>query len=315
VFFKGFNMRILPFVSCLVLSVGVMGCQASSLFPSKESAVLSYSPSPQAVDEVEIEKAAQPNVSPLDQHMKARGDVDPSKVNRKNSYSKTVADYEAEQDRIDRQVQERINSPGYNAKRVFSQKMAENLKIEPEPLSGQYEQQERAKSYVQQVLEQYQARKDSSEADAVEEDLNRAVLEVKAQDKKQDNKDIEVVNKVADKKSMASKVSASVTDVRIGEHKDKTRIVLDLSDKTDYQAEFTNAGRVLNVELSRADWKTDKTYNVNGKSLIESYAVIKSDDGHVLRVQLKTAAEIGYESVLTPSKGYGNRIVLDLVAK
>lgn len=306
-------MRILPFVSCLALSVGVMGCQTSSLFTPKENDVLSYSS--QDVDGVEIEKAAQPNVSPLDQHMKARGDVDPSKVDRKNNYSKTVADYEAEQDEIAQQVRDRINARGSSAERISSKRLTKNLKIEPAPLAGQRSTQDDAKSYVQQVLERYQARKDGSVVVNSEEDLNKAVLEVKAQDKKLEKQEAGVLTEVVDTTPVTSKTSASVTDVRIGEHKDKTRIVLDLSDKTDYQAGFTNLGRVLNVTLPHTSWKTDKTYKVTGKSLIESYAVIKSDDGYVLRVQLKQPAKLSYERFLIPSKGYGNRIVLDLVVK
>lgn len=91
--------------------------------------------------------------SPIEQHMKARRDVDPTKINRKNKFSKTVDDYEVadkENFRVVR-VDEDVSS-------IDKEMKAKGLKIEADPLKRQKD----AKSYVQRVLAKHEASQSGS---------------------------------------------------------------------------------------------------------------------------------------------------------
>lgn len=105
--------------------------------------------------------------------------------------------------------------------------------------------------------------------------------------------------------------TAQVKGLRIGEHKDKTRIVLDVSGPAPYRYDLDNSENLLVVELPGTGWAGRQSWS--GKSpLLSSYSVSPMDDGSRLIVQLKHGASVVYESVIKPNGNNHYRIVIDL---
>lgn len=114
------------------------------------------------------------------------------------------------------------------------------------------------------------------------------------------------------KSAPATSGQPTVYDLRVGEHSDKTRIVMDVNSKTDFSVDIDNNERIMIVDLPNAGWdaRTSQTF---AKSLfISSYKVEKSDNGHIVIFQLKKNAKIGYKADLKGFEGTSRRLVLDI---
>ncbi|MDY0009810.1 MAG: hypothetical protein RBS08_08890 [Bdellovibrionales bacterium] len=110
----------------------------------------------------------------------------------------------------------------------------------------------------------------------------------------------------------ATKPVGDVQAVRIGDHLDKTRIVLDMSAVPEGRTRIENEGRRLVVELPRFNWKAaQKSFVANSGALVSGWAY---NDGQLM-VDLIAPATVKEQQVL-PAKGkLPARLVIDLFAK
>lgn len=109
--------------------------------------------------------------------------------------------------------------------------------------------------------------------------------------------------------------ATAVTDLRVGEHANKVRLVLDVSKKTLYTADLDNAENLLVIELPDAGWNAPAQKTFGGKTaVIESYRVDPYNDGtgNILVVQLKQGSRILEQSQIPALSGDGQRIFIDL---
>ena len=126
--------------------------------------------------------------------------------------------------------------------------------------------------------------------------------------------------KAASKKSSYRKKSAppvqggvaSVFDVRTGEHPGKTRIVLDTNTNTNYSVDIDNNESIMIVDLPNTSWDAPRSKSFPKSSVVSSYNVEQSGNGHLMVVQLKKNARLSYNKSLPSNKGIGRRIVLDI---
>lgn len=123
-------------------------------------------------------------------------------------------------------------------------------------------------------------------------------------------------------KPLATPVAASssggsmVSNLRLGEHPGKTRLVLDLSGPSPYKAELDNTEKLLLVQIPEAGWSAQQQQNLSNHPLIAGYTVQSSvDGGATLAIELKKPVKITSEAALSPNATYHNhRIFVDLVA-
>lgn len=110
--------------------------------------------------------------------------------------------------------------------------------------------------------------------------------------------------------------SASVSNIRLGEHPGKTRLVLDLSGPSPYSTELDNTEKLLIVQIPKAGWSAGQGRTLGKSPLVASYtAQPASDGGTTLAIELKRPVKIAADSSLPPNATYQNhRIFLDLVA-
>ncbi len=116
----------------------------------------------------------------------------------------------------------------------------------------------------------------------------------------------------------ASATGANVTGVRIGEHGNKTRFVIDLTGKSkpDFKYDLDNGEKLLLVDLPSTGW-TGKQSGKGGAGapLVEGWSVQKgASGGSSLAVQLKKNARI-LSTQFLPAEGKDPaRLVMDIAA-
>ncbi|GEM_PF-1354837 len=108
--------------------------------------------------------------------------------------------------------------------------------------------------------------------------------------------------------------ASAVTNVRVGEHTDKTRLVLDTSDKVSFSYDVDNNEKILVIELPGSGWQGAQDMQIGSSPLIESYHVIPDDSGgHQVIMQLKQPVQVLWAQALPPGGPQGHRVVFDLV--
>lgn len=101
----------------------------------------------------------------------------------------------------------------------------------------------------------------------------------------------------------------SVKSLRIGDHKDKTRLVFDLTAKTALGATLENKGKTLVIDLSQLKWLGKQSWVADSGALVSAYHT----DGQKLYIDLIYPAQIKLQQLLPPSKeSSGFRAVIDL---
>ncbi len=166
---------------------------------------------------------------------------------------------------------------------------------------------------------------------AIEKDIKELVKQLDSlvvQDSQQENSQQDtkqasntpqkLTKKTSQKIKKEPKINAkepSVISLRIGHHKDKTRIVLDANHNLNYQADIDNSENILTIELKNTKWlaKTELAYQKD--PLIESYSIsdINGGEGKLLIIQLKQNTNIINKSTIKPNKNSPYyRILLDL---
>lgn len=103
-----------------------------------------------------------------------------------------------------------------------------------------------------------------------------------------------------------------VYDLRVGEHSDKTRIVMDVNAKTGFNVDIDNTERIMVVDLPNANWNSRMSQNFGKSPFISSYKVEPSGNGHIVIFQLKKNASVGYKADLKGFEGTSRRLVIDV---
>jgi hypothetical protein len=103
-----------------------------------------------------------------------------------------------------------------------------------------------------------------------------------------------------------------VSGVRVGDHPDMTRIVIDMSAKTAYTAELNKEGMKLIISTPQMAWEAAASATLPKGKLIAGY---KYENG-VMVVDLKQPAVIKARNVLGPTKGEpGYRLMIDVALR
>ncbi len=104
-----------------------------------------------------------------------------------------------------------------------------------------------------------------------------------------------------------------VTGVRLGEHPDKTRIVLDLTAPGEFSYNLDNTANILTVSLPRSAWRGAVQESLAASPLVRGYGAKPAASGGVtLTVELRKPARLLMNSTLEPNEVYGHRIVFDV---
>ncbi len=107
-------------------------------------------------------------------------------------------------------------------------------------------------------------------------------------------------------------ILGDVREVRVGDHIDKTRIVLDASIKAPYKVTLDATGKRLLIELPQYAWKDAATWQAptTAAALVSGYTY---KDG-LLVMDLSASAVIREQTSIAAANGAGERIVIDLYA-
>ncbi len=99
---------------------------------------------------------------------------------------------------------------------------------------------------------------------------------------------------------------------RRADHKDKTRIVIDLSAKQNVNTVLSGDGRRLIVDLSSVSWRPKKIWNAVSGKLISGY---KLKRGNKLFIDLMYKSKVAKKMLIKPNRDSRNyRLVIDLVS-
>ncbi len=121
-------------------------------------------------------------------------------------------------------------------------------------------------------------------------------------------------------KGPAVKTPAPATDpivmsARIGEHPDRTRFVVELSDPIDIRTfTLTNPNRVV-IDMPAVQWHLEGPPRPSGQGAVKSYryGLFRPGNSRVV-IDLNQPVTVSDALVLPPEQGYGYRIVIDLFA-
>ncbi len=103
-------------------------------------------------------------------------------------------------------------------------------------------------------------------------------------------------------------ILGDVRAIRIGDHIDKTRVVLDVTAKAPFTARLENEGRRLIIELPQYAWKADAEWRARSATLVSGY---RYADG-ALVLDLLAPVTIRQQVSLPAGDGAGPRIMVDV---
>lgn len=103
--------------------------------------------------------------------------------------------------------------------------------------------------------------------------------------------------------------------LRVADHADKTRIVIDLNNKTPYTIDLDNNEKILIVELPNAKWIGNKTHKFVTSPVLDKLDVetINGGSGSLIIFALKKPTKVLQQNILGADKKHPhNRIYFDL---
>jgi hypothetical protein len=104
-----------------------------------------------------------------------------------------------------------------------------------------------------------------------------------------------------------------VQRLRVGEHSSKTRIVLDTSDKIDFNYHVNNQTLEMIVNMPRGGWSTQGFIDVERSPLISNISARDNNAGGTeVVVKLKKPVSILWAENLVPGGSNGHRVVIDI---
>lgn len=111
-----------------------------------------------------------------------------------------------------------------------------------------------------------------------------------------------------------AKGAPAVQAVRIGDDAQKTRLVLDLTQKTPFTYDLDNNEKILIIDMDASAWTAAPGASFAKSPLVASYTAQAVDGGkYRLVIQLKEAVKVQTAQALLPNGEKGDRIVFDLV--
>lgn len=107
---------------------------------------------------------------------------------------------------------------------------------------------------------------------------------------------------------------AKITRLRLGEHSNRTRIVLDATGPVQYKYDLDNMENLLLVEMPTTPWAGQKEWTTSSSDLISSYTVqpIAGGSGSRLVIQLKKPTVVLSSEKIPANGTLPDRIFFDL---
>jgi hypothetical protein len=124
--------------------------------------------------------------------------------------------------------------------------------------------------------------------------------------------DVETARRMAAEQTGGQTVASNV---RIGEHPEKTRLVLDLSknDKPSFKTDLDNNEKILTLDLPGVTWGGATTGGSKVSGIIAGWSANKAENGgSTLAITLKKSAKILSTQYINAEKGVPARLVIDL---
>jgi hypothetical protein len=108
------------------------------------------------------------------------------------------------------------------------------------------------------------------------------------------------------------KAGKVVKDLRIGEQKGSSRLVLDLGEVTKVNYDIDNGEKILLIDIPGFKWEGSQSKNFDKSPLIASYQADNDEKGAHLIVQLKKAAKVANFTTIKATGSKFPRAVLDI---
>ena len=121
--------------------------------------------------------------------------------------------------------------------------------------------------------------------------------------------------KQVEKAQPAYKGGKTVHDLRIGEQKGFTRLVLDLGQPVKVTYDIDNAEKIMLIEIPGFTWSAAAEKTLSSSPLIASYQVKSDAAGSHLAVQLKKATKVANYSQIGATGDKPPRAVIDIAAQ
>ena len=104
-----------------------------------------------------------------------------------------------------------------------------------------------------------------------------------------------------------------IQSVRFGRHDEKTRIVLDVTNLSQYSYEIDNAEGIMVISMPYAVWEAGAQEHSIGSGLVEGWTHQHDEvGGTALVLQLKETAKVVHKNSLPASGDRGSRIFVDI---
>lgn len=120
---------------------------------------------------------------------------------------------------------------------------------------------------------------------------------------------------VAPKPTSLLPSTPTIMGVRLGEHPDRTRLVIDSSTQLKPQTDLDNAERILLITLGKNSWDAKRVVSGLSSPLVAGWSVDEANGNQILAVQLKKPVKILATSALKPDGGKPARVVIDLAGQ
>lgn len=130
------------------------------------------------------------------------------------------------------------------------------------------------------------------------------------------NVDVKLTPSDAPSPTAGAGAGVAVNGIRIGEHGNMTRLVLDLTGRSAFSARLDASGMLLTVHLPGTAWRTGASSTAANSRAVASYvATPDGQGGTILALRLKRPATVSWSDTLPPSGDTGYRAVVDLTPK
>ena len=107
-----------------------------------------------------------------------------------------------------------------------------------------------------------------------------------------------------------------VKSVRIGEHPDKIRVVMDLSEKTDYRIEQSDEGLIVLIDLPYVSWQAPTSEDLKYSMVMQGFrAEPLANGGMRVILTAREAMSVKEHMILPARDGKAPRLVIDLERK
>lgn len=107
--------------------------------------------------------------------------------------------------------------------------------------------------------------------------------------------------------------AAQITDIRVGNHKDKTRLVLDITRPVDFRYEVSSDGSVIFIDLPQIKWSADQFKERHFKGLITDFRFSPEAEGGRFNILTNGPVRIKKPFFVGPKGRLGHRIVIDIM--